>query len=133
MPYVKLSKIVVMAISPDERVFFIQLGEHIAERRKAQGITQIQMAEMLGVSQQTINSYEVARRRVPASALPVLAKKLSVSIDELLGMTNGKSKRGPASNLQRQIEQVGLMPRSKQKFITEMLDALMKQQQAAQG
>ncbi len=54
-------------------------------------------------------------------------------IDDLLGMTNGKSKRGSASNLQRQIEQVGLMPRAKQKFITEMLDALIKQQQSAQG
>jgi len=41
-------------------------------------------------------------------------------------------KPGPASVLQRQIEQVGLMPRTKQKFITEMLDALIKQQ-SAQG
>jgi len=35
------------------------------------------------------------------------------------------------STLQRQIEQIGLMPRSKQKFITEMLEALIKQQQAS--
>ncbi len=43
------------------------------------------------------------------------------------------AKRGPASILQRQIEQVGRMPRAKQKFITEMLEALIKQQQAASG
>jgi hypothetical protein len=41
------------------------------------------------------------------------------------------AKRGLASTLQWQIEQIGLMPRSKQKFITEMLDALIKQQQAS--
>jgi len=40
---------------------------------------------------------------------------------------------GPASILQRQIEQIGLMLRAKQKFITEMLDALIKQQQSASG
>jgi hypothetical protein len=39
--------------------------------------------------------------------------------------------RGPASILQRQIEQIGLMPRAKQKVISEMLAALIKQQQSA--
>jgi len=33
--------------------------------------------------------------------------------------------------MQQQIEQIGMMPRAKQKFITEMLDALIKQQQSA--
>lgn len=43
------------------------------------------LAETLDVSQQTINSYEVARRRVPVSALPTLAILFEVSVDELLG------------------------------------------------
>jgi len=52
----------------------------------------------------------------------------------LLGLQDKPAKRGPASTLQRQIEQISLMPRAKQKFIAEMLDALIKQQQAtAQG
>ena len=62
--------------------------------------------EALGVSQQTVNSYEVARRRVPVSALPVLARLLKVSTDELLGeqTRQGNGKRGPASKLQQQID-----------------------------
>ena len=134
MKHVKLTEIATMAISPDERAFFVQLGAQVAELRKAQGITQIQMAETLGVSQQTVNSYEVARRRIPVSALPVLAKLLTVSIDELLGETpletNGK--RGPVSKLQQQIDRVNQLPRSKQKFVIEMIDTVI-QQQAAQG
>jgi hypothetical protein len=47
------------------------------------------------------------------------------------GMEKLPAKRGPASILQRQIEQIGTMPRAKQKFITEMLEALIKQQQAS--
>jgi hypothetical protein len=35
------------------------------------------------------------------------------------------------SDRDRQIEQIGMMPRAKQKFITEMLEALIKQQQAS--
>lgn len=124
----KLPEMTSMAISPDERAFFVTLGARIAELRKTQGITQIQMAEALGVSQQTVNSYEVARRRVPVSALPILAKLFNISIDELLGETEKPSnKRGPASKLQQQIEKVNLLPRAKQKFVSEMLDTVLQQ------
>jgi transcriptional regulator with XRE-family HTH domain len=129
MQHVKLPEISTMAISPDERAFFVELGAHIAELRKAQGITQIQMAEALGVSQQTVNSYEVARRRIPASALPTLAELFKISVDELLGnppkRTNGK--RGPASKLQQQIERLNQLPKSKQKFVIEMIDTVIQQ------
>lgn len=130
MQHVNLSGIATMAISPDERAFFVELGARIAELRKAQGITQIQMAEALGVSQQTVNSYEVARRRVPVSALPVLARLLGVSVDGLLGEENGQrtaGKRGPASRLQQQLERVTLLPRSKQKFVIDMIDTVIQQ------
>ena len=131
MQHVKLPEMATMAISPDERAFFVELGARIAELRKAQGITQIQMADALGVSQQTINSYEVARRRIPVSALPILAQLFSMSIDELLGkQSQSNSKRGPASKLQRQVEQISQLPRAKQKFVTEMLEAVLQQQSA---
>ncbi len=130
MQHVKLNEIANVAISPDERAFFVQLGARIAELRKARGITQIQMAEVLGVSQQTVNSYEVARRRVPVSALPVLAGLFTVSIDELLGeptkTTSGK--RGPTPKLQQQMERVSLLPRSKQKFVIDIIDTVIQQQ-----
>ena len=124
MQHVKLTEIAAMAISPDERAFFVQLGARMAELRKTQNITQVQLAEALNVSQQTINSYEVARRRIPTSALPVLAKLLNASFDELLGEDSKKTqgKRGPMSRLQQQIERVASLPRAKQKFVCEMLD-----------
>ena len=134
MQHVKLTEIATMAISPDERAFFVQLGARMAELRKTQNITQVQLAEALNVSQQTINSYEVARRRIPTSALPILAKLLNASFDELLGEDSKKTqgKRGPMSRLQQQIERVASLPRAKQKFVCEMLDTVI-QQQAAQN
>lgn len=118
-----------LAISPDERAFFVQLGLRIADLRKQHGITQIQLAETLDVSQQTINSYEVARRRVPVSALPTLASLFEVSIDELLGKESqaAKGKRGPASKLEKQLERVSTLPLSKQKFVIEMIDTVIQQ------
>lgn len=108
--------------------FFKQLGQRIAKARKEAGLTQIQLAEILEISQQHIASMEVGRRKLPASAIPTLVKLFGLTSDELLGLQDKPAKRGPASMLQRQIEQVGSMPRAKQKFITEMLDALIKQQ-----
>jgi len=73
-----------MAISQDEREFFVALGSRIAQFRKDSHITQVQLAETLGVSQPTMNAYELGQRRVPVSALPVLAKALGVGLEECL-------------------------------------------------
>lgn len=118
-------------MTQDDKAFFQQLGKRIAEQRKEMGLTQTQLAENLEISQQLIAAYEAGTRKVPASMLPVLAKLFAVSLEQLIGMADTPAKRGPASTLQRQIEQVGLLPRGKQKFISEMLDALIKQQQAS--
>lgn len=130
MQHVKLPEIVKMAISADERAFFVELGARVAELRKTQGITQIQMADALGVSQQTVNSYEVGRRRIPVSALPLLARLLATSIDGLLLDEEEKTsggKRGPTSKLQQQMERVSMLPRAKQKFVMEMIETVIQQ------
>lgn len=119
-----------VAISADDKAFFIQLGARMAELRKAQGITQVQIAEALGVSEQTVNSYEVARRRVPVSALPVIAKALATSIEELIGTPQpvGSKKRGPTPKLLQQVERIQRLPKTQQRFIMQMIDTVLQQQ-----
>ena len=56
-----------MAISSDERAFFVALGARIATLRKNSHITQVQMAQAMGVAQSTVNAYELGQRRVPVS------------------------------------------------------------------
>tara|TARA_Y100001956_G_C4004353_1_gene134914 strand:+ start:304 stop:450 length:147 start_codon:yes stop_codon:yes gene_type:complete len=43
------------------------------------------------------------------------------------GAAKGSNKRGPASKLQQQIEQVRQLPRAKQQFVMEMLDTVSQQ------
>lgn len=118
----------VMAISNEEREFFIALGERIATLRKARGITQVQLAETLGVSQQTIQAYEVGRRRIQVSTLPIVARTLTVSLEALFGERNQAArKRGPISRLQQQIEAISQLPRTQQRFVTQMLDNVLVQ------
>ena len=58
---------VLAAMNIKNEAFFRELGARIATARKAQGMTQVQLAEHLGVAQQTLAHYEVGRARVAAS------------------------------------------------------------------
>ena len=117
-----------MAIGKQERVFFAQLGERIAQRRRDQAITQAQLAEALGVSQQTIQAYEVGRRRIPVSALPLLARTLHAAIEELLGESPAATKRrGPPPRLQKHMELISQLPKPKQRFVMEILETVLTQ------
>lgn len=56
------------------------LSARIAQLRKSADITQVQLAEFLGVSQQTVNAYEMGHRRMAISALPrIFASAFSMS------------------------------------------------------
>jgi transcriptional regulator with XRE-family HTH domain len=117
-----------VALSKEERAFFAQLGARIAALRKDQGITQVQLAELLGVSQQTITAYEVGRRRIQVSALPVIAKALGVAVEALLGeATQASAKRGPAPKLQQQMERIHRLPKAQQRFVMQVLDSVLAQ------
>ncbi|WP_244137153.1 helix-turn-helix domain-containing protein [Burkholderia pyrrocinia] len=118
-------------ITDDDRAFFVALGERMAQFRKARGITQVQIAQTLGLTQQTYQSYEVGRRRLPVSLLPAIARALSVSLEDLFGESErpARSKRGPAPKWQKQIEAIAQLPKAKQQFVAQMLDAVLAQAQ----
>jgi len=67
---------------------------------------------------------------MPVSLLSSLATLLAVSVEELIGEPTkaAKSKRGPSSKLQQQLERVSNLPRSKQKFVIDMIDTVIQQQ-----
>ncbi len=116
-----------LKMTEDDKAFFEQLGQRIANLRKTQNMTQGQLAEHLGISQQHMASFEKGIRKVPASMLPVLAQLFGISVDELVGLKDTATKRGPMPKLQRQIEQVALLPKAKQKFVSEMLETVIQQ------
>jgi transcriptional regulator with XRE-family HTH domain len=116
-----------MPADRDETQFFNDLGSRIAELRKAQNITQVQLAETLGVSQQTVTAYEVGRRRMPVSSLPVIARYLGTTVEELIGEKAPSAKRGPTPKLQQQIERLNTLPKAQQQVVIKMLDGVLGQ------
>ncbi len=117
-----------VAITTDERAFFIALGARIARLRKEQDITQVQLAELIGISQQTINSYETGRRRIPVSLLPAIAKRLGVAVEALLSDdSKAVAKRGPAPKLQQQMDRITQLPRARQQFVMQVIESVLAQ------
>jgi len=115
------------SMTQDEKAFFQQLGTRIAELRRAQNLTQTQLAEQLELTQQMVASYEVGRRRVPVSLLPALARALGVSVETLIGEKAAPAKRGPAPQLQQKIERLNRLPKAQQRLVMQILDGVLQQ------
>jgi len=113
-------------MSSRDQEFFKAMGARIAAARRLHDLTQQELADHLGIAQQTYAQYEAGIRRIPASMLPPLAQCLDVTMDELLGVKPAsRTKPGPANKFELQIERVRKLPRTKQQLILSMLDAFL--------
>lgn len=88
----------------------------------------MQLADIFGVSQQTITAYEVGRRRIQVSSLPLIAKTLGVAVEDMVGPEpKAASKRGPAPKLQQQMDRIAKLPKTRQRFVMDVLDSMLGQ------
>ena len=74
----------------DDMRYEILKYENIRKLRTDTGYTQKQIAELLGVSQNTYSQYEIGVLNYPVDALVKLADFYGVSVDYLLGRTDVK-------------------------------------------
>ena len=79
-----------MFLLGDNMRYEIMKFENIRNLRIDNGYTQKQIAEQLGISQNTYSQYEVGVLNYPVDALMILADFYGVSVDYLLGRTNRK-------------------------------------------
>lgn len=85
------------------------LGKRIAALRREKGLKQDELAEKLGVSAQAVSKWENDQTCPDISLLPLLAKTLGVTVDELL---SGKQESAPA---------VQIVPANERKDIKDMV------------
>jgi transcriptional regulator with XRE-family HTH domain len=91
-------------------------------------MTQVQLAEALGIAQQTLAHYEGGKLRVAVALLPPLAQILGVGVDELIGAPVKRAgKRGPTPKLQQQVERLSQLPQAKQRMVMQMLEGFLNQ------
>lgn len=61
-----------------------KIGKFIAQRRKIVGLTQMQLAEKLGVTDRAVSKWETGKSMPDTSIMLDLCKILSISVNELL-------------------------------------------------
>lgn len=74
----------------------MKLNEKIIYSRKEAGLSQIDLADALGVSRQSVSKWETGESNPDITKLPALAKALDVSIDWLLSEEDPAEEKAPA-------------------------------------
>lgn len=107
------------------------LGMNIRKYRKALGLTQTELAAILGTSQYVITNYERGTNNPLASSLPQIAKALGVSIDQLFGFesTSHQDKPEPkkSSREGKLIEAFKKLKPAQQRVIVQQAQALARE------
>ena len=98
-----------------------QLGKNIRRRRKKLGLTQEQLAEMLGVGHQALSRIEQGKMAPKMDRLPALARSLRCSVPDLFRQGTGN-----ISYSASQIEELLIgLPTEKQDFIVSHISSLV--------
>jgi transcriptional regulator with XRE-family HTH domain len=105
------------------------VGLRLTELREAAGLTQIQLAERIGVHPSNIGFWELSGTPPRGEVLPKMAHALGVSVDALLGVTPPKPKRQAAKGrLQHVFEAAAKLPRRQQHKVAEFVEAFVERQ-----
>jgi transcriptional regulator with XRE-family HTH domain len=104
------------------------VGSRIARLRRDKGLTQVELAERLGVTQPAVSDYENDDIRLPADVVVQIARILGVSTDELLGLkeTPGKATSSPKNRrLYRRLQDIEKLPRRDQQALLRTIEAFL--------
>lgn len=74
--------------------------ENLRERRIYMGMTQVDLANAIGVSDRTIQKYEAGRAIPNSEILSSLADALNISLDELMG---NKKRKAPSDEAEQAV------------------------------
>jgi transcriptional regulator with XRE-family HTH domain len=115
-------------ILPPLKLSSESVGQRIARIRKLRGLTQVQLAERIGIERTVIANYEKDRLRIYDEMLARIAIALSVSTDELLGLAASTPTKDEAASLRlvRRLRKIEQLPPAKQKAIIQTLDMALQ-------
>ncbi|MBM3965750.1 MAG: helix-turn-helix transcriptional regulator [Planctomycetes bacterium] len=115
---------------PNDDIGNPELGARVAQLRKAAGLSQLQLAEKLGVTQPLISRYEKGDRRMYDDLIVVLAKALGVTPNDILGVSPSKPIAPDVQSISRRmvkyLKKVEALPRRAQDKVITTLELALK-------
>lgn len=102
------------------------IAKRLREIRKRRGMTQVQLAEKVGIRQVLVSQYELGQTRIHGALLAAFAKALRTSADEILGLKESKE-NGHIKDRRflRRLEQIDGLPRRKKDALLTTIDAFL--------
>ena len=110
------------------------IGERIRALRIRRGLTQIELARLLGANQANLSKIETGERGVALRQVLKLATALQVSTDEILN--DAKAPKAPGSlrsgRLLRCLQQIEELPATDQRAVLRLLEGVLARHQLQQ-
>ncbi|MBU1054917.1 MAG: helix-turn-helix domain-containing protein [Proteobacteria bacterium] len=108
-------------------------GQRLARLRIERGYSQRSLGKETGISHRMIAYYEKQAQNPPAHVMPVLAKALDISIDQLFGIEKiereGKNKD---MRLWRRFSQIEKLDIKEKRQVIQLLDSFIEKEQLKQ-
>ena len=104
----------------------INIGDRIASVRKIRGLTQVELAEKIGITQKLVTDYERSRLHLNDEMIRRFSVALEISSDELLGLSEIPYKKELPLRYMRRMKEIENMPENKRKAILKTLDDLIR-------
>ena len=114
-----------MARAKSNGVAVEPIGERLARLRKERGLTQIELASELGVTQSHISAWERGNLRLHGELIAEIAGLLDVSADELLGLEKVPREDPTSRRLVRRLRSFGQLPKRDQEALLRTIDAFL--------
>jgi transcriptional regulator with XRE-family HTH domain len=102
------------------------IAQRLARIRRERGMTQVELAQRLGVAQPVVSDYERGELRLHGQLIVKLSEILGVSSEELLGLKKAPS-NGVLKNrrLLRRLQAIERLPRRDQQALLRTIDRFL--------
>jgi transcriptional regulator with XRE-family HTH domain len=108
---------------PDDRM----IGKRLQAVRRRRGLSQVELAHALGLTQPRVSQYERGEVRLSATLAAGFAKVLKASADEILALDQGHDDPILKDRLLlRRIEKIARLPRRDRQALLKNLDMFLK-------
>jgi transcriptional regulator with XRE-family HTH domain len=119
-----------------DQIAHIPFGERVRAIRKKKGITQVELADRLKVTQRVISYYETEHDNPSLELVGKIARALGVTQPQLLNFPeepDTAAEPSPIRSLQRQLGMLPGLPIDDQKFIAKTIGMILDRQKIQNG
>ncbi len=107
-------------------------GEKLLKLRLEAGISQMELADLIGEPQQNVAYWERSEKPPRSDVLPKMAEALGVKIEDIFDVdAEAPKKSGPTGRLRKIFDEVSSLPRRQQEKVMEFVEAFVNQQKVS--